>query len=67
MGCGFDGCLKPVHSKGLCVSHYHQQWEGKPLKALTRQYRNLTPKVRFMEVCQGRYGDRVLGMAGGEE
>ena len=47
MWCTFVGCVKPLHSRGLCKSHYKQRWLGKPLKPLTRQYRNLSPALRF--------------------
>lgn len=47
MLCTFEGCVNTQHSRGLCKSHYKQQWLGKPLKTLQRQYRNLTPIIRF--------------------
>jgi hypothetical protein len=47
MWCTFAGCVKPLHSRGLCKSHYKQQWLGKSLKPLTQQFRNLSPEVRF--------------------
>jgi hypothetical protein len=28
--CSEDGCGKPVHSRGLCSTHYGRKWRGAP-------------------------------------
>lgn len=32
--CAFEGCGRPVKHKGLCKSHYMQQWRGEQLRPL---------------------------------
>jgi HNH endonuclease len=45
--CIFPGCLKYRRSKGLCITHYTQQWAGKELTPVRSHARGLTPKIRF--------------------
>lgn len=35
--CRFEGCLRKVHTKGLCRAHYEQSLTGKPLMTLRHQ------------------------------
>jgi hypothetical protein len=39
MSCYFKECGRPIQAKGLCASHYAQQWRGQPLKPLRRSPR----------------------------
>ena len=34
--CGFDGCMRRIHARGLCNSHYAQQCAGRPLTPLRK-------------------------------
>lgn len=46
--CSFEGCEKPVRSKGLCQGHYHQKHKGKELTPLREQRggRKAKPKTQ---------------------
>lgn len=57
MDCSFKGCGKKAHSKGLCVSHYAQQRQGKELKPLQQQFHGLGEQERF----ERRVADRPDG------
>jgi hypothetical protein len=35
--CSFQGCDRPWYCKGLCVRHYEQRNEGKPLIPIRSQ------------------------------
>lgn len=37
--CLFKDCGRDVWAKGLCKSHYNQQWNGRPLKPLPTERR----------------------------
>jgi hypothetical protein len=45
--CTFEGCTKAERSRGLCSTHYWQQWAGRELTLVRSHARGLTPKIRF--------------------
>lgn len=47
--CEFDGCDRPKSGKGLCRSHYLQQWHGRPLTPLRKLV--IAYKDEFGRVC----------------
>ena len=40
--CEFEGCGRPVSSRGLCATHYAQQYRGKPLAPIQPRRPNKT-------------------------
>lgn len=55
--CGLDGCEKPVHSQGLCRSHYMRLWRwGDP----ERTKEAAPPKGCSEPGCEGKHAARGL-------
>lgn len=46
--CAFDGCGRPVISRGLCQSHYLQKRKGEQLRPLQQQIHGLSEEERFI-------------------
>ena len=47
MTCKHDGCIRRVHSRGWCTTHYRRWRSGQPMDALIRGY------VRYEEDADG--------------
>lgn len=50
--CSFTGCRRRCFSKGLCRTHYWQQYVGRELTPVRFHAKGLTPKARFDRLWQ---------------
>lgn len=56
--CEFPGCDNPIRAKRLCLGHYEQSYNGKPLSPLysTQRRRGTPPRIRFIEQPCSEWG-----------
>ncbi|AIT13145.1 HNH endonuclease [Mycobacterium phage Ruotula] len=54
--CSFEGCPKPVRTRGWCNGHYLQQWSGKPMMPL----KNVHPETCTLDFCDRPYRSNGL-------